>query len=64
MDKANPDLNTEVGSGSIDYRRLMAYAGTAALKYPIMEQENSGLNAYQSIAQSATYMRKSLFSPR
>jgi len=64
MDKANPDLNTEVGSGSIDYRRLMAYAGTAGLKYPIMEQENFGLDAYQSIAQSATYMRKNLFSPK
>jgi sugar phosphate isomerase/epimerase len=64
MDKANPDLNTEVGSGSIDYRRMMAYAGMAALKYPIMEQEKFVLNAYQSIAQSATYMRKSLFFPK
>jgi sugar phosphate isomerase/epimerase len=64
MDKANPDLNTEVGSGSIDYRRMMAYAGMAALKYPIMEQENFVLNAYQSIAQSAAYMRKSLFFPK
>jgi sugar phosphate isomerase/epimerase len=62
MDKANHDLNIEVGSGAIDYRRLMAYAGTAGLRYPIMEQENFGLNAYQSIAQSAAYMRKNLFA--
>jgi sugar phosphate isomerase/epimerase len=62
MDKANPDLNTEVGSGAIDYRRLMACAGKAGLQYPIMEQENFVLNAYQSIAQSATYMRNSLFT--
>lgn len=64
MDKANHDLNTEVGSGTIDYRRLMAYAGAAGLQYPIMEQENFVLNAYQSIAQSAAYMRKKLFAPQ
>jgi len=64
MDKANPDLNTEVGSGSIDYRKLMAYAGTAGLQHPIMEQENFALDAYQSITQSAAYMRKSLFAAK
>ena len=64
MDKANHDLNTEVGSGAINYRRLMAYARTAALRYPIMEQENFGLDAYQSIAQSAAYMRKSLLTQK
>ena len=64
MDKTNHDSNTEVGSGSIDYRALMAYAGTAALKYPVMEQENFVLDAYQSITQSATYMRKNLLTPK
>ena len=64
MDKANPDLNTEVGSGSIDYRRLMAYASTAGLQHPIMEQENFTLDAYQSITQSAAYMRKNLLAPK
>jgi len=64
MDKANPDLNTEVGRGSIDYHKLMTYAGTAGLKYPIMEQENFTLDAYQSITQSAAYMRKSLFATK
>lgn len=62
MDKTRPDLNTEVGSGSIDYRRIMAYAGTAGLKHAIMEQENFALDAYQSIAQSAAYMRKNLLT--
>jgi sugar phosphate isomerase/epimerase len=60
MDKAKPDLNTEIGSGSIDYRRIMAHASTAGLKHAIMEQENFSLDAYQSIAQSAAYMRKNL----
>jgi sugar phosphate isomerase/epimerase len=60
MDKTKPDLNTEIGSGSIDYRKIMAYAGTAGLKHAIMEQENFGQDAYQSIAQSAAYMRQNL----
>ena len=63
MDKATPSLNTEIGSGSIDYRKIMAYASTAGLKHPIVEQENFALDAYQSIAQSAAYMRKNLFAP-
>ena len=62
MDKAKPDLNTEVGSGSIDYRSLMAYASTAGLRHAIMEQENFAQDAYQSIAQSAAYMRKNLLN--
>ena len=62
MDKAQPDLNTEIGSGSIDYRNIMAYASTAGLKHTIMEQENFAMDAYQSIAQSAAYMRKNLLA--
>ncbi len=60
MDKAKPDLNTEVGSGSIDYRKIMPYASTAGLKHAIMEQENFAMDAYQSIAQSAAYLRQNL----
>lgn len=62
MDKAKPDLNTEIGSGSIDYRKIMAYATTAGLRHAIMEQENFALDAYQSITQSAAYMRKNLLA--
>jgi sugar phosphate isomerase/epimerase len=60
MDKAKPELNTEVGSGSIDFRKLFAQAGTAGLQHIFMEQENFGMDAYQSIAQSAAYMKKTL----
>jgi sugar phosphate isomerase/epimerase len=62
MDKAKPDLNIEIGSGSIDYRKIMAYASTAGLKHTVMEQENFALDAYQSITQSAVYMRKNLLA--
>lgn len=60
MDKAKAELNTEIGAGSIDYRKIMTYASTAGLKHAIMEQENFAMDAYQSIAQSAAYMRKNL----
>ena len=60
MDKASPGLNTEVGAGSIDFRKIFAQAGTAGLQHIFMEQENFGMDAYQSIAQSAAYMKKTL----
>jgi len=60
MDKAKPELNTEVGSGSIDFRKLATLGGTAGLKHLFMEQENFGMDAYQSIAQSAAYMKANL----
>ena len=62
MDKAHPELNTEVGSGSIDYPQLMSYAKVAGLKHLFMEQENFSLDAYQSIGQSAAFMRKNLLA--
>ena len=60
MDKAKPDLNTEVGAGSIDFRKIFAQASKAGLQHFFMEQENFGMDAYQSIAQSAAYMKKTL----
>ena len=60
MDKAKPELNTEVGAGSIDFRKIFAQAGTAGLQHLFMEQENFGMDAYQSIAQSAAYIKNTL----
>ena len=60
MDKVRPDLNTEVGAGSIDFRKIFAQAGKAGLQHLFMEQENFSLDAYQSIAQSAAYIKKTL----
>ena len=60
MDKAKPELNTEVGAGSIDFRNIFAQAGTAGLQHIFMEQENFGMDAYQSITQSAAYMKSTL----
>ncbi|RZK31455.1 MAG: sugar phosphate isomerase/epimerase [Hymenobacter sp.] len=60
MDKAKPELNTEVGAGSIDFKKIFAHASEAGFKHPFVEQENFGMDAYQSIAQSAAYIKKSL----
>ena len=60
MDKARPELNTEVGAGSINFRKIFAQASTAGLQHLFMEQENFGMDAYQSIAQSAAYLKNTL----
>jgi sugar phosphate isomerase/epimerase len=60
MDKAKPELNTEVGAGSVDFRKIFAQARTAGLRQLYVEQENFSLDAYQSIAQSAAYIKKTL----
>ena len=60
MDKAKPALNTEVGAGSVDFRKIFAQARTAGLQHIFVEQENFGMDAYQSIAQSAAYIKKTL----
>lgn len=60
MDKAKRELNTEIGSGSIDFRNIFAHASTAGLQHLFVEQENFGMDAYQSIAQSAAYIKETL----
>lgn len=58
MDRTQPALNTEVGSGSLDFPKLFQQAQAAGLRHLFVEQENFAMDAYQSIAQSADYIRK------
>ena len=60
MDKAQPERNTEIGSGSIDFKSLFQQAKTAGLQHVFVEQEYFSIDAYQSIAQSATYIKNKL----
>jgi sugar phosphate isomerase/epimerase len=62
MDKARPELNTEVGNGSIDFKRIFVHARLAGLRQTFMEQENyaPGMNPYTSIGQSASYIKDNL----
>ncbi len=41
MDKSDKDLNTEVGSGSIDFKSIFAQAKTSGMKHFFVEQENN-----------------------
>lgn len=57
MDKADPKLNTEAGSGSIDFKKIFKAAKLEGVKYYIVEQENFKMDPYASIAQSNKYLR-------
>jgi sugar phosphate isomerase/epimerase len=61
MDKSNPELNTEIGSGSIDFKTILSNAKLAGIKHFIVEQENyTNIDPYKSIAQSSAYLKNSL----
>lgn len=60
MDKADHTINTEVGSGTIDFKNIYKYAKLAGLKHLIMEQENFSIDPYVSIKQSADYIKKDI----
>lgn len=62
MDRAHPERNTEIGAGSIDFPKIVQHARVAGLQHLLMEQEYFGMDAYQSITQSATYIRRHLLS--
>ncbi|MES2428732.1 MAG: sugar phosphate isomerase/epimerase [Bacteroidota bacterium] len=59
MDKTNSGLNTEIGSGSIDYVKILAKAKQGGVQHFIVEQENyTNIDPYVSIAQSAKYLKE------
>jgi sugar phosphate isomerase/epimerase len=60
MDKTDSKLNTEVGSGSIDFKKIFAVTKSEGVKYYIVEQENYKIDPYVSIAQSNKYLREIL----
>lgn len=60
MDKTDPTKNTEIGSGSIDFKKIYAQANLAGLKHLIVEQENFAMDPYASIKQSAEYVKKEI----
>ncbi|CAL1518492.1 Inosose dehydratase [Chitinophaga sp. MM2321] len=60
MDKTDLKLNTEIGTGRIDFKKIFASAGLAGLDYAFVEQENFKMDPYKSIAASAAYLSKEL----
>lgn len=60
MDRSDPALNTEIGSGSIDFTKIFAEAGLSGLKNVIIEQENFSIDPFESISKSAAFTRSNL----
>ncbi len=59
-DAGQPDRNTEIGSGSIDFKKIFAQASVSGLKYFYMEQEHFATDPEMSIQKSHDYIRKHL----
>lgn len=64
MDKTNQDLNTEIGSGSIDFKPIFKEAKLSGMKHFFVEQENfsAGKDPFESIKDSYVFIENSLVS--
>lgn len=60
MSKADNTKNTEIGSGSVDFKNIFANGELAGIKHFIVEQENFDMDPYASIKQSFDYVRNEL----
>ncbi len=61
MDKADKKMNTEIGNGSIDFKKILKSARLAGVKHYYVEQENNYQpNIMGSIQTSSNYVRKKL----
>ncbi len=60
MDKVAPHSFTEVGSGSIDFKKIFAQAKLAGLKYFFVEQDVTPGSPFDSVRQSLAYIRQNL----
>lgn len=60
MDRQKHELNTEVGSGSIDFRKIFQSAELSGVKHILVEQENFSMDPFASISQSCRYIKEKL----
>jgi sugar phosphate isomerase/epimerase len=60
MDKTSEKNFTEVGNGTIDFKRILAHANKAGLKYFFVEQDKTPGDPFDSIAKSITYIKSNL----
>lgn len=59
-DKTNPKLQTEVGSGSIDFKPIFAKAKLSGMEYFYVEQENFAMPSDESIRKSIGFIKRNL----
>ncbi len=58
MDKKKDEMNTEVGKGKIDFKKLFQHASKAGLKYAFVEQEDNYVpSPIASIKTSCAYLK-------
>jgi sugar phosphate isomerase/epimerase len=60
MDKTPAKAFTEVGNGSIDFKRIFKQADKAGMKYFFVEQDKTPGDPFASITKSITYIKKNL----
>lgn len=61
MDKGNPALNAEVGTGSINFKPIFAQAKLSGMKHFFVEHEtNYKPNPMESVAASCAYIKKEI----
>jgi sugar phosphate isomerase/epimerase len=62
MDKLDKKMNTEVGNGSIDFKKIFKCAKVAGVKHYYVEQENNYMpDIISSITKSSSHLRKKIF---
>ncbi|MNE17931.1 hypothetical protein D3C80_1109320 [compost metagenome] len=61
MDKAENKLNTEIGSGSIDFKPIIKEAVRSGVQHFFVEQENFKIDPFKSIKLSSDFVRINLF---
>ena len=60
-DKTNPNLNTEIGKGNIDFKKILSKAKLAGIQHYIVEQENYiNIDPFVSIKESSNYLKNVL----
>jgi len=60
MDKTPSRMFTEVGNGTIDFKKIFTHADKAGLKYFFVEQDHCPGDPFASITQSFNYISKNL----
>jgi sugar phosphate isomerase/epimerase len=62
MDKSDPKKQTEVGSGSINFKQIFANAKLSGLEYFFVEQENLPVPGDEKIKKSIQYLKKNILA--
>jgi sugar phosphate isomerase/epimerase len=60
MDNTSEHSFTEVGNGTIDFKKIFKYADTAGMKYFFVEQDKTSGDPFDSITKSIAYIKQKL----